>query len=106
RIHRRGPRVLADAFYEIRMDVRGALGGVDRALGIGADDEHVGRLLLEVAADAGDGAAGPHGDHDRVDVAARLPPDLRAGGFVVRLRVRHVRVRVRLEAAGNLLGEA
>ena len=38
--------------------------------------------------------------------AVRLLPDLRPGQRVVRLGVRHVRVLIRLVAAGDLLGEA
>ena len=80
-------------------------GGVDRALGIDADDLHLGLLLVEPAADAGDRAACADGDDDRVELAAGLLPDLGRGDVVVRLRVRHVRVLVGLEAAGDLLGE-
>ena len=79
--------------------------GVDRALGVGADDHDVRRVLLEVAADAGDRAARADRDDDRVDLAARLLEDLGPRHLVVRLRVRHVRVLVGLEAAGDLLGE-
>ena len=82
-----------------------SLGGVDRALGIDADDLHLGLLLVEPAADARDRPAGADGDDDRVELAAGLLPDLGRGDVVVRLRVRHVRVLVGLEAAGDLLGE-
>ena len=78
---------------------------VDRALGVDADDLHLRLALLEVAADAADRAAGTDRDHDRVELAAGLLPDLGAGRAVVRLGVRHVRVLVRLEPAGDLLGE-
>ena len=88
------------------MELRVVLRGVDRALGIDADDLHLGLPLVEPAADAGDGSAGADGDDDRVERAAGLLPDLRRRHVVVRLRVRHVRVLVRLEAAGDLLGEA
>ena len=87
------------------MDAALVLRGVDRALGIGADDQHVRRALLEVAADAADRAAGADRDHERVDLAARLLEDLRSSVRVVRVRVRHVRVLVGLEAARDLLGE-
>ena len=80
--------------------------GVDRALRVGADDQHLGTMLLEVPPDAGDRATGADGDHDRVDLpAVGLLPDLRSGRHVVRLGVRHVRVLVGLEAAGDLLGQ-
>ena len=87
------------------MQVGLALRGVDRALGVDADDLHVRRVLLEVAADAADRAAGADRDDEGVELAARLLEDLRSRRQVVRLRVRHVRVLVGLEAAGDLLGE-
>ncbi len=59
--------------------------GVDRALGIDADDLHFGLALVEVAADAGDRPAGADGDDDRVDLAAGLLPDLGRRDVVVRL---------------------
>ena len=80
-------------------------GGVDRALRVDADDQRRRAALLEVAADAADRAARADRDHDRVDLAARLLPDLRPGRLVVGVRVRPVRVLVGLEPAGDLLGE-
>ena len=80
-IHRLRPRVLADPLDEVRAErVLGVL-GVDRPLGVGADDEHLGPALLEVPPDAGDRAARPDGDHDRVD----LPPSVcsQISGLVV-----------------------
>ena len=73
--------------------------------GVDADDLHLGLVLLEVAADAADRAAGADRDHDRVELAAGLLPDLRPGRAVVRLGVRHVRVLVGLEPARDLLRE-
>ena len=81
------------------------LGGVDRALRVGADDQELRVPLLQVAPRARDRAARADGDHDRVELAAGLLPDLRARRLVVRLRVRHVRVLVGLVAARDLLGE-
>src|SRR5205823_12771592 len=78
RVHRLRPRVLADTLDEIRMDVALVLRGVDRALRVGADDQDVWLVLLEVAADPGDRPARSHGDDDRVELAAGLLPDLRA----------------------------
>src|SRR5581483_2150425 len=105
-IHRLRPGVLADALDEIGMDVRVAGRGVDRALRIGADDQHLRLVLLEVLAYAADRASGPDRHDDRVDRAAvGLLPDLRAGALVVRARVVHVRVLVGLETAGDLLRE-
>ena len=49
--------------------------------------------------------AGPQGDHEGVQLAAGLLPDLGAGGVVVRLGVGHVGVLVGLEPAGDLLGQ-
>ena len=104
-VDRLGPRVLADSLDEIRMEL-GLVGGrVDRALGIDADDLHLGLVLVEPAADARDRAAGADRDDERVDLAAGLLPDLRRRDVVVRLRVRHVRVLIGLEAARDLLGE-
>jgi hypothetical protein len=80
-------------------------GGVDGALRIGADDQDARVLLLQVAPGAGDRPAGPDRDDERVDPAAGLLPDLRAGELVVGVRVRHVRVLVGLERARDLLGE-
>ncbi len=104
-VDRLRPRVLADALDEIRVQLGVVLRGVDRSFRIDADDAHAGLALVEPAADAGDRAAGADGDDDRVDCAAGLLPDLRRGDVVVRLRVRHVRVLVGLEAARDLLGE-
>ena len=104
-VDRVGPRVLADPLDEVRMELGLVLGGVDRPLGIDADDLHLGLLLVEPAADAGDRPARADGDDDRVELAAGLLPDLGRGDVVVRLRVRHVRVLVGLEAARDLLGE-
>ncbi len=81
------------------------LGGVDRALGVGADDLDPRVLLFQVAADSRDGAAGADRDHDCIELAAGLLPDLRPSRGVVRLRVRLVRVLVGLEATGDLLGQ-
>src|SRR5262249_33651226 len=96
RVHRLRPRVLADSLDEVRVHVLLVLGREDRAFGVGADDQDVRLVLLEVAADAGDRAARPDGDDDRVDLATRLLPDLGARALVVRLRIRHVRVLIRL----------
>ena len=96
-----GPEVLAHALDEV-----GAAGatGVDRARRVGADDLDLGVLLLEVAADAADRAAGAHAGHEVGDPAVGLLPDLRTGGLVVGARVVRVGVLVGLPGAG-LLGE-
>ena len=90
------PEVLADPLDAVRVD-RAA--GVDRALRVGADHLDVGVLLLEVAADAGDRAAGADRDHQVGDPAAGLAPELGAGRAVMRLGVGLVEVLVRLEGA-------
>src|SRR5262249_15394384 len=87
RVHRLRPRVLTDAFDEVRVEVALAPRCVDGSLGIDADDLHVRRTLLEVPPDAADRPARPDGDDDRVDLAAGLLPQFGAGGAVVRLRV-------------------
>ena len=79
--------------------------GVDRALGVGADDRQLGVLLLQVARRARDRAAGADRDHERVELPAGLLPDLGPGRLVVRARVALVAVLVGLVGAGNLLGE-
>ena len=81
------------------------VGGEDGALRIGADDPDLRLALLEVPADAGDRASGADRDDDRVDLAARLLPELGAGRPVVGLGVRLVRVLVGLEPTRDLLGE-
>ena len=88
------------------MDPGWILGREDRALGVGADDHELRLLLLQVARRARDRAARPDRDHDGVELVSDLLPELRAGRPVVGLRIRVVRVLVRLERAGNLLGEA
>ena len=87
------------------MDAALVLRGEDGAFGVGADDDEVRLLLLEVAADAGDRPACAHGDDDGVELVADLLPDLRAGRVVVSLGIRSVRVLVWLVRAGNLLCE-
>ena len=104
-VHRLRPAVFADSLDQIGVDVGLVLRGVDRPLGVGADDQDLGLALLEEAADARDGAAGPDRDHDCVELTAGLLPDLRPGHLVVSVGIRHVGVLVGLEAAGDLLGK-
>ena len=95
-----GPEVLAHALDEV-----GAAGaaGVHRARGVGADHLDVGVLrVLEVAADAADGAAGAHAGDEVRDPAVGLLPDLGAGLLVVGQRVVGVGVLVGLPGALGL----
>ena len=77
-----------------------------RALGIGADDLHVGVLRLQVAGDAGDRAAGADAGDEVRDAPGGLAPDLGAGGQLVRARVGLVGVLVGTERARRLPHEA
>ena len=54
-------------------------------IGAGVDDARV--LFLQIAAGAGQRAAGADRANETVDLAAGLLPDLRSGGFVMRLGV-------------------
>ena len=74
-VERLGPEVLADALDQVRVDIA----RVDRALGIGADDLDRRVLLLQVAPDARDRAAGADADDEVIEVVADLAPDLGAG---------------------------
>ena len=103
RVERLGPEVLADALDEVGLDV---VAGVDRADRVGADDLDGRVALLEVAAGAGDRAAGADAGDEVRDAAARLLPQLGAGGRVVGVRVGRVEVLVGLEGARDLLGQA
>ena len=58
--------------------------------------------LLQVAAGAGDGAAGAHAGDEMRDPAVGVGPDLRPGGLVVARRVLRVRVLVGLPGARGL----
>lgn len=75
---------------------------VDRADGIDADDADVGVVLLEVAADARDGAAGARAGHDGIDLSVGVAPYLRAGGEHVGLDVERVVVLVDVEGTWGL----
>src|SRR5207247_296193 len=74
------PEVLADAFGLVRMDVA----GVDRALGVRADDLDRRVLLLQVPAGARYRAARPDAEHEVRDLAPGLGPELGPGRLVVR----------------------
>ena len=92
-----GPEVLADALDEVRA---AAAAGVHRPGRVGADDLDVGVLLLEVAADAADRAAGADAAHEVGDLPVGLLPDLGTGRLVVGARVVRVGVLVGLPRAG------
>ncbi len=92
------PEVLADALDEVR--TAGAA-GVDRALGVGADDLDLPAAdLLEVVAGTGDRAARADARDEVGDLPVRLLPQLRTGGLVVRTGVVRVAVLVGLPGAG------
>ena len=98
----RRPEVLTDALGQVGVHVA----RVQRALGIGADDEQLRTALLQEARRAGDRATGPDADDEGVDRPVGLAPDLRPGGLVVGGRVLRIEVLVGLEGARDLLGEA
>ena len=98
-----GPEVLADAFHQVGTS-RPAR--VHRPVGVGPDDLDRGVVLLEVAADPGDGAAGPDAGHEVRHPAPRLLPDLGAGRVVLRLGVVGVVVLVGLPGQRHLAGQA
>ncbi len=97
------PEVLADALDEVRP---AAAPGVHRALGVGADDLHVGVGGLQRPADPGDRAPGADAGDEVGDPALGLAPDLRSGGRHVGRRVGGVVVLVGLEGAGDLPHQA
>ncbi len=101
--HRGREEVLADALHQVGVHVLRLR--VDRALRVGAHDPQVGVLLLQVAGHARHGAAGAQRDHDGIQLAAGLLPDLRPGGLVVGLGVGRVGVLVGLEPTRQLLGQ-
>src|SRR4029079_13471622 len=88
-----GPEVLADALDQVGA---AAAAGVHRADRVGADDLDVGVLLLEVASDAADRAAGADTGHEVGDPAVGLLPELGARLLVVGARVVRVGVLVGL----------
>ncbi len=97
--------ILADALDHPGADLVGKLAGLDevgqhRAFGVGEDHLGVGRDLLEIARQAGDGAAGADAADHGVDLVVELRPDLRAGGPIVSLRVGRVGELVDVEGAG------
>ncbi len=64
--------------------------GQHRAFRVGQDHPGLGRDLPEEAAEAGQGAAGTHAHHHRIDVAVQLLPDLRARALFVGGRIGRV----------------
>ena len=98
-----GHEVLADA---LDLPGVGGVAGEDAPLGVGADDLDVGVALLEVAGDAGEGAAGADAGDEGGDAALGLVPDLGAGGAVVDLGVGEVGELVGPPGAGDLAGQA
>jgi hypothetical protein len=97
-----GVPVVARGLDEVRAAVAAVVARRGR---IGADDLDV-APLLEVAAGAGDRAAGADTRDEVRDPALGRGPDLRAGGLVVDSRVGGVVVLVGEPAAGRLLRDA
>src|SRR5690606_23441511 len=99
-----GPDVFPHALHQVGA---ASAAGVDRAFRVGADDLHpaVGDLF-QVAAGAGDRAAGADPRDEVGDAAFGLLPDLRPGAVVVRLRVVGVAVLVGFPRAGDRRGQA
>ena len=98
------PHVLAHALHEVRTS---GAAGVDGAVRVCDHDPHrslsaVRGDLLEVPARAGHGAAGPCAGHEVRDASGSVPPDLRAGGLVVRGRRCGVEELVGLIRPGDL----
>src|SRR5262249_44692661 len=85
--------VLSNAFHLVRPAFRLALPlgaphlAQDRANRIAGDYLNFRILLLQEAADAGDGAPGARRVHEMRNAAAGLLPDFWSGGRVVRVRV-------------------
>ncbi len=103
-VERPRPEILTDPLYLVRVDVFG--GREDAPFRVGADHADGGVPLLEVAADAGDGAACADARDEVGEVTAGLAPDLRAGALVVGPGVHRVEVLVRLERVGYLARQA
>ena len=81
--------------------------GVDGAFRIGADDLHrTAGSLFQIAARAGDGAAGADAGHKMRDLMVRGLPDFRSGAAVVAFRTVRIVVLVGTVGTGNRLGEA
>ena len=109
-ISRLGHEVLADALDRIAA-VRPGHALVDQARQsrtdrIGQDDLGVRTLRLQIAGDAGDGAARTDARDEGVDLTLHLLEDLRAGRLEVGLGVGVVGELVDEIAARNLLGQA
>ena len=62
-------------------------------------------MLGEIAAKAGERAAGADAHHHRVDIAVELGQDFRAGGGFMRQRIGRVGELVGIEGAGQLRGD-
>eukprot|EP00760_Papus_ankaliazontas_P014959 PhM_4_TR161/c0_g1_i1/m.13822 len=90
-----GDEVITDALDVVRAHF--VVGGVgeDRADGVDSDDLCLRRVLLEVARDAGERAAGASANDEHIDLAAALLQDLRGRATVVRIWVVDVFVLVK-----------
>src|SRR6201984_3471872 len=108
-IHGAGEKIFANSFH----NVGGGLAYfarlheivVERAYRIDADDFDVRIFFFQVAADAADRAPRSHAANEVGDFAFGIVPDLRAGGFVVGLRIHRIFVLIRIVRVGNFSRE-
>ncbi len=103
RVVRGGPEILADPLDQVRAT---GPAGVDRPLGVGADDLHVGVLVLQVPPHPRDRAARADAGDEVGHPAGRLLPDLGAGRRHVRRRILGVVVLAGLEPTRRLRRDA
>ena len=102
-VERPGHEVLADALDLPRLR-RAAR--QHAALRVGPDDLDVRVAFLQIAAHAGERAAGADAGHEGGDAALGLVPDFRAGGAVMNLRIGEIGELVGPPGAGDLAGQA
>ena len=99
------PEVLADALGEVRAGLFAGPAEYSEPSGSAPTTMIVRVPFLQVPRGAGDRPAGADAADEHVDPPVGLLPDLGAGRLVVRRGVLVVEVLVRLERAGDLLGQ-
>src|SRR5271170_2096121 len=108
-IHGAREKIFADAFDDIGEGFAGVAGFyffvVERADGVHADYFDFGILFFQVAAYAGDGAAGAYAADEVGDFSFGVLPDFGAGGAVVRFGVHGIFVLIGVEGIGNFAGQ-